>query len=62
MEPTPEQTASILSLMLFSVMDPVIVAAWRTTHLSLEDFPRMADYDSIEILVRRSYPVSHHDT
>ena len=44
-EPAPEQTASLLSMMLFSFLDPLIWAGYRTTHLAYDRLPPLADYD-----------------
>ncbi|OCH87310.1 P-loop containing nucleoside triphosphate hydrolase protein [Obba rivulosa] len=55
-EPIPEQTASILSLTLYFFMDSIILAAWRTSHLALDQLPPLADYDTTSHLVQRSYP------
>jgi len=44
-EPAPEQTASLLSKMLFSFLDPLIYAGYRTTHLAYDLLPPLADYD-----------------
>ncbi|EMD39557.1 hypothetical protein CERSUDRAFT_111872 [Gelatoporia subvermispora B] len=56
MEPIPEQTASLLSLTLYFFMDSIIMAAWRTSHLALDELPHLADYDATTHLVSRSYP------
>ncbi|OCH87049.1 hypothetical protein OBBRIDRAFT_796585 [Obba rivulosa] len=55
-EPNPEQTASILSMALYSFMDPVIVKAHRAPHLKLDELPPIADYDMTEPLIKKSYP------
>ncbi|OCH87314.1 P-loop containing nucleoside triphosphate hydrolase protein [Obba rivulosa] len=52
---TPEQTASILSLMFFFFMDGIIIKAWRVSHLPIDEFPPTADYDATRHLVKRSY-------
>ncbi|EMD39570.1 hypothetical protein CERSUDRAFT_150130 [Gelatoporia subvermispora B] len=54
-DPTPEQTASILSLLFFFFMDGLVMKAWRTEHLSLEQFLPIADYDTAQNLIKRSY-------
>ncbi|EMD39545.1 hypothetical protein CERSUDRAFT_150070 [Gelatoporia subvermispora B] len=56
MDPTPEQTASILSLMLYGFMDWLVMKAWRTTHLPLDQLSPTADYDMVHNLIKRSYP------
>ncbi|EMD39558.1 hypothetical protein CERSUDRAFT_111873 [Gelatoporia subvermispora B] len=56
MDPAPEQTASILSLMFFLFMDQVVVKAWRTAHLPLDQLPSIADFDMVHNLIERGYP------
>ena len=60
--PNPEQTASILSMMLYNFLDPVVFSAYRISHLSFEQLPPLADYDYTKNLVRRSFPVSVNQT
>ncbi|EMD36160.1 hypothetical protein CERSUDRAFT_115127 [Gelatoporia subvermispora B] len=57
--PAPEQTASLLSLILYFHLDPLIMKANRTSHLKLEELPPVADYDMTKHLVQHS--VSHLD-
>ncbi|KAL0957019.1 hypothetical protein HGRIS_003120 [Hohenbuehelia grisea] len=54
-EPNPEQTASILSLLLYAFLDPIIFLAYRIPHLSLDKLPPLADYDSASSLRKRSF-------
>ncbi|KAL0959261.1 hypothetical protein HGRIS_014532 [Hohenbuehelia grisea] len=56
MEPNPEQTASILSLALFTFLDPLVLRAWRMPHLPYELLPPLADYDRAAYLRKRSSP------
>ncbi|TFK46964.1 multidrug resistance-associated ABC transporter [Heliocybe sulcata] len=56
----PEQTASILSLAVYSFLDPVVLKAYRQPHLSHTDLPPLADYDFGKNLVKRSF--KHLDT
>ncbi|EMD39575.1 hypothetical protein CERSUDRAFT_111891 [Gelatoporia subvermispora B] len=56
LDPTPEQTASIFSLMFYFFMDGLVMKAWRTDHLPLEQFSPAADYDLAHNLIKRSYP------
>ncbi|KAG9043232.1 hypothetical protein FS837_009847, partial [Tulasnella sp. UAMH 9824] len=51
--PNPEQTASILSFVTWSFMDPVIREASRVSHLPYESLPNLADYDHAEYLISR---------
>ena len=61
-DPNPEQTASILSMMFYNFLDPIVFLAYRITHLSFEQLPLLADYDYTKNLVRRSFSVSVHET
>ncbi|KZP10469.1 hypothetical protein FIBSPDRAFT_801212, partial [Athelia psychrophila] len=54
--PSPEQTASPLSLALWSFLDPVIYLANRVSHLTYEQLPPLADSDEAHNLVKRSFP------
>ncbi|KAI0918361.1 hypothetical protein AcV5_002367 [Taiwanofungus camphoratus] len=54
--PNPEQTASILSLVLYTWLDEVVFEAYRTPHPSFDQLPPLADYDHTKHLVQRSYP------
>jgi hypothetical protein len=55
--PNPEQTASLLSLMLYSFLDPLIFLANRTPKLSHEQLPPLADYDYAKHLTEISFQV-----
>ena len=55
--PNPEQTTSVLSLILFSFMDPLISEASKVPHLSHERLPVIADYDRAEYLREKAFPV-----
>ncbi|EMD39554.1 hypothetical protein CERSUDRAFT_150095 [Gelatoporia subvermispora B] len=55
MEPIPEQTVSIFSLTLYFFMDSLVMHAWRTKHVALDELPPLADYDTIKHLVHRSF-------
>ncbi|KAJ7919473.1 P-loop containing nucleoside triphosphate hydrolase protein [Mycena leptocephala] len=54
--PNPEQTASPLSLLLFSFLDPVILLAYKLPHLPYDLLPPLADSDSSEWLKKRGFP------
>ncbi|EJD51854.1 hypothetical protein AURDEDRAFT_82731 [Auricularia subglabra TFB-10046 SS5] len=54
-EPTPEQTASLLSFMLFSFLDPLVWAGYRTAHLAFDKLPPLADYDRAAYLKKISF-------
>ncbi|KAJ7240472.1 P-loop containing nucleoside triphosphate hydrolase protein [Mycena rebaudengoi] len=54
----PEQTASLLSLMTFGFLDPLILVAWRLPgHLSHDRLPPLADSDSAAHLKTRGFKV-----
>ncbi|KAI9449923.1 hypothetical protein BJY52DRAFT_1192187 [Lactarius psammicola] len=40
-----EQTASLLSMMLYTFLDPIVFLAYRVPHLSHDMLPPLADYD-----------------
>ncbi|THH01300.1 hypothetical protein EW026_g1369 [Hermanssonia centrifuga] len=54
--PNPEQTASLVSFLLYIFLDPTIWLAYRIPHLSLDQLPPMCDYDYAKNLIKRSYP------
>ncbi|KAJ7748587.1 hypothetical protein B0H16DRAFT_1692067 [Mycena metata] len=54
--PPPEQTAPILSLVLYSFLDPIIFLAYRIPHLKFEQLPPLADIDHAENLKTRAFP------
>ncbi|KAH9041259.1 hypothetical protein EDB85DRAFT_1921835 [Lactarius pseudohatsudake] len=56
----PEQTASLLSMMLYTFLDPIVFLASRVPHLSHDMLPPLADYDYTRNLVQRSF--KHLDT
>ncbi|KAI9431384.1 hypothetical protein H4582DRAFT_2085055 [Lactarius indigo] len=51
----PEQTASLLSMMLYTFLDPIVFLAYRVPHLSHDMLPPLADYDYTKNLVQRSF-------
>ncbi|KAI9444468.1 hypothetical protein H4582DRAFT_1805817 [Lactarius indigo] len=51
----PEQTASLLSMMLYTFLDPIVFLAYRVPHLSHDMLPPLADYDYTRNLVKRSF-------
>jgi hypothetical protein len=54
-QPSPEQTASLLSLVSYSFLDPIIFASTRARHLSVDVLPSQLDTDDIEALKPRAY-------
>ena len=54
-EPAPEQTASLLSFLLFSFLDSLVWAGYRTKHLAYDRLPPLADYDRASWLKQRAF-------
>jgi hypothetical protein len=54
--PNPEQTASLISLLLWTFLDPTVFLAYRIPHLSHDQLPPIADYDEAKNLVKKSFP------
>ncbi|KAG8899583.1 hypothetical protein FRC01_010451, partial [Tulasnella sp. 417] len=54
--PNPEQTASILSFITWSFLDPVVLEASRVSHLPYDSLPVLADYDHAEHLMTKGAP------
>ncbi|TFY57504.1 hypothetical protein EVJ58_g6979 [Rhodofomes roseus] len=54
--PHPEQTASLLSLIVYGWIDPTVWKAYRQPQMKLEDLPPLADYDRTKNLVQRGFP------
>ncbi|KAJ7732681.1 multidrug resistance-associated ABC transporter [Mycena metata] len=52
----PEQTASILSSVLYFWLDPIISLAYRLPHLPFDQLPPLCDYDYAEDLKARTFP------
>ena len=59
-KPNPEQTCSILSMMVFAFLDPVIWEGYRTPHLTVEQLPPLCDYERMKYMSKRSFQVSHY--
>ncbi|KAI0357917.1 P-loop containing nucleoside triphosphate hydrolase protein [Trametes cingulata] len=55
LEPHPEQTASILSLLTYWYMEPVIWLAWRLPRLPFDMLPPLPDYDHVQVLIGRTF-------
>ncbi|KAJ7596755.1 P-loop containing nucleoside triphosphate hydrolase protein [Mycena floridula] len=54
--PTPEQTASILSLATYSYLDPLMFLAYRSKNITKEQLPPLADNDSAHYLKKKNFP------
>ncbi|KAK0496137.1 P-loop containing nucleoside triphosphate hydrolase protein [Armillaria luteobubalina] len=53
--PNPEQTTPIVSLVLYTWIDSLIIAAYRVAHLSYEQLPPLADYDRCRYLKAKAF-------
>ncbi|KAK0220002.1 hypothetical protein IW262DRAFT_1381904 [Armillaria fumosa] len=53
--PNPEQTTPILSLVLYTWLDSLMIAAYRVAHLSYEQLPPLADYDRCRYLKAKAF-------
>ncbi|CAE6479744.1 unnamed protein product [Rhizoctonia solani] len=53
--PNPEQTASVISLVLYNFLDPIVWAAYRSPKLEYEQLPPLADYDRASHLRDRGF-------
>jgi hypothetical protein len=56
MPPNPEQVTSILSLILYFFLDPIVLLAYRIPHLSHDKLPVLADYDYAKNLRKMAFP------
>ncbi|KAF9483592.1 multidrug resistance-associated ABC transporter [Pholiota conissans] len=54
--PNPEQTASIISFITFTFLDPVIFLGYKVPHLSYDQLPALADYDGAGYLTKKAFP------
>ncbi|KAG5728585.1 ATP-binding cassette transporter abc4 [Termitomyces sp. T112] len=54
--PNPEQTASLLSLIVYSFLDPLVFLACKIPHLSHDQLPPLSDYDYAKKLKADSFP------
>lgn len=55
--PSPDQTASPLSFVLWAFLDPLILAANRVAHLTHDQLPTLPDVDEAQGLIDRTFPV-----
>lgn len=55
-EPSPEQVTPLISLVLWTFLDPVVWLAYRVPHLKFEQLPPLADYDAGKNLVTKGFP------
>ncbi|KAJ7187879.1 hypothetical protein C8R46DRAFT_1157119 [Mycena filopes] len=54
--PNGEQTSSLLSLVLYFFLDPIIFLAYRIPHLKFEQLPALSDTDYALNLKREAFP------
>ncbi|KAF9462732.1 P-loop containing nucleoside triphosphate hydrolase protein [Collybia nuda] len=54
--PSPEQTATPLSLLLFNFLDATVWKAYHVSHIPLAGLPFLADSDHSKHLVRAAFP------
>lgn len=55
--PAPEQTCSIFSLIIWSVLNPVVVFAYKNGRMDDDSLPPLADYDNARHLAETSLPL-----
>lgn len=56
MTPNPQQTASLLSSMLFGYLDATVWKAYKAPQLPLSELPPLCDSDHSKHLVRAAFP------
>lgn len=56
--PNPEQTCSILSLMFYNFLDPVIWTGYRSPTMTTEQLPPLCDFERMKNLSKQTSPVS----
>ncbi|TFY51521.1 hypothetical protein EVJ58_g10522 [Rhodofomes roseus] len=52
--PSPEQTNSIMSFLLYTWLEPTVRLGSRVEHLTIDMLPPLADYDEAQNLMKRS--------
>ncbi|KAH9840299.1 uncharacterized protein C8Q71DRAFT_703286 [Rhodofomes roseus] len=52
--PSPEQTSSIMSFLLYTWLEPTVRLGSRVKHLTIDMLPPLADYDEAQNLMKRS--------
>lgn len=58
LEPNPEQTAPIISNMFYLFLDQIVLKAYRTPHIPLDELPPLSDSDFAKHLVQKNLSVS----
>ena len=56
-EPNPEQTCSLISLVLYSFLDPVIIQGYKVSHLTPDQLPPLSDSNRAAYLTGKAFPV-----
>ncbi|KAG9104313.1 hypothetical protein FRC07_009818, partial [Ceratobasidium sp. 392] len=54
-DPSPEQTAPLISLMFYQFFNPLVWAAYRAGKLRYDQLPPLADYDRAAHLKQRGF-------
>jgi hypothetical protein len=54
--PNPEQTTSLIGLLTWCFLDPIVFSAYRISHLGHDKLPPLADYDQAKNLMKISLP------
>ena len=57
-DPNPEQTASIISLMTYTHLDPVVFLGGKVPHLRADQLLPLADYDYAKYRTEKAFSVS----
>jgi hypothetical protein len=52
-----EHTCSLISLVVYSYLDPVIFLGAKVSHLKFDQLPPLMDTDYSKNLVKRAFPV-----
>ena len=58
-DPSPQQTASYISILFFSYLDSLIFKAFRVPHLGLDELPVLQAQDSSAVLSAKAFPVRY---
>ncbi|CAE6514065.1 unnamed protein product [Rhizoctonia solani] len=58
--PNAEQTASLISLITFTFMDPIVYASYRAPKLEYDQLPTLADYDHGAVLRQHGLDALDH--
>lgn len=58
--PNDEQTCSLISLVFFSYLDPVILLGYRVPHIKANQLPPLSDTDYSKNLVKKAFPVRRY--